>query len=187
MNRVLVAFLVSLPFLLPAASAHGQLIRGRLILPRPQPAPAPQPAAPELPKGRSAGAELSNGLSREAVILDLEKQRREAILRNDWMTLDRLYSTDYLATTFSGNVRTKAQAVNAFKSGKLKFEVITDDDVLVRTYNHGHTAIVTGRNYAKGKDGDRVIDGSRRFTHVWILEGLRWQMVSSHTSPILKK
>ncbi|HEX7961814.1 MAG TPA: nuclear transport factor 2 family protein, partial [Terriglobales bacterium] len=75
-------------------------------------------------------------------IKKLEQQRNEAILKGDTATLDKLTSDDYTNTTAQGKVEKKAEIMDGFKSGKIKFDSRELSDLDVRVY--GNTAVVTG-------------------------------------------
>ena len=116
----------------------------------------------------------------EPAIRKLVTERDQAIQGADVATIDRIYADDYISTSSSGLMRTKAQVIEDFKSGALKIESISSDDVNVR--QHGDTVIVTGRMTSKGKDRDREVSGENRFTQVYVRKNGRWQLVAFHYS-----
>ena len=85
-------------------------------------------------------------------IKKLEQQRNEAILKGDTATLEKLTSDDYTNTTAQGKIEKKADIMDGFKSGKIKFESRELSDLDVRMY--GNTAVVTGQvNQKSTNDG----------------------------------
>lgn len=118
----------------------------------------------------------------EPAIRKLVAERDQAIQSGDVAAIERMYSDDYISTSATGLLRTKAQVIEDFKSGALKIESISSDDINVR--QHGDTVIVTGRMTAKGKDRDRDVSGERRFTQVYMKKNGRWQLVAFHYSPL---
>src|SRR5690349_4716387 len=86
----------------------------------------------------------------EQAIRQLMKERDEAIQKADTAAIDRIYADDYISTNTSALVRSKAQVLGDLKSGSLKVESITSDDIIVRPL--GDTAIVTGRTTMKAQD-----------------------------------
>jgi ketosteroid isomerase-like protein len=112
----------------------------------------------------------------EQQLIDLEKQRSEAVVKGDTATLDKMTAEDYLFTNPLGQVRTKAQILQDLKSGELKFESIETDDVKARVY--GNAAVVTGRATTKGKSGGQDVSGQFRFTRVYVKNKGRWQSVA---------
>jgi ketosteroid isomerase-like protein len=118
----------------------------------------------------------------EAELLKANRAYDEALVRGDAAALDRLYSDDFVYTTFDGDVRDKAQQLAFTRSGDLKLESGQSDDVRIRIY--GNTAVMTGRFTAKGKFKDRVIDIRERYTAVWLKKGGRWQLVAEQGNAI---
>lgn len=118
----------------------------------------------------------------EQALRKLVSERDQAIQKADTAAIDRIYADDYIATSATGLVRTKAQVMEDLKSGAIKLESISSDDIEVRV--HGDTAIVTGRMTSKGTDRGREISGQRRFTQVYMKKNGRWQIVAFHYSQI---
>jgi uncharacterized protein (TIGR02246 family) len=139
--------------------------------------------SPETATSSPTPAATSTPASTENVaqaIRQLVSERDQAIQRGDVAAIDRIYADDYVTTSASGLVRTKAQVIEDFKSGALKIESITSDEINVRA--HGETAIVTGRMTIKGQDKGRDISGQNRFTQVYLRRNGRWQIVAFHYS-----
>jgi uncharacterized protein (TIGR02246 family) len=136
-------------------------------------ASAPPPAA------TSAPAATENV---EQAIRQLVTERDQAIQRGDAAAIARIYADDYVATSAAGLVRTKSQVIEDLKSGAIKIESITGDEINVRA--HGETAIVTGRHTTKGRDRGRDASGQFRFTQVYLRRDGRWQLAVFHYSRI---
>ncbi len=118
----------------------------------------------------------------EQTIRRLDSERSQAIVRGDTATLERIYADDYSAVGTSGAVRNKAQAIADVKSGALKMESQSFDNVNVRVY--GDAAIVTGVATQKGQDKGRDISGQSRFTRVYVKRNGQWQIVAGHASRV---
>ena len=118
----------------------------------------------------------------EQAILQLENQRREALLQADPAYFERVLAEDYSGTGNNGAVTNKAQSVANTRSGNPKFESISYDDVTVRVY--GNTAIVTGRATVKGRDRDQDISGQSQFTRVYVKQPGGWRLVAHHLTRI---
>jgi len=108
----------------------------------------------------------------EQDIRQVEDKRREALLRSDTATLDRIFGEEYVVTNQFGQIQTKLQMLSALRSGALKFESVAEDDVIVRVY--GSAALVTGRATSKheGRESTQV-----RFTRVYVKRQGRWQAI----------
>jgi uncharacterized protein (TIGR02246 family) len=120
--------------------------------------------------------------SDEKEIRALEDERNRAILNGDAALLERMTSDDYTFITLRGELRTKAEIVNGFKSGSFKYEARTISDLKVRVY--GDTAIVTGRSSQRGKENGKDYSGDYRFTRVYVKQGGRWLTVALQTTLI---
>jgi ketosteroid isomerase-like protein len=96
--------------------------------------------------------------------LKLEHQRNEAIIKGDAAALDRMTADDYTFITLRGELRTKSEIVQGFKSGSFHYDSRTISELNVRVY--GNTAIVTGRSNQSGKENGKDYSGDYRFTRV---------------------
>ena len=86
----------------------------------------------------------------EKEILQIEKDRNRAIISGDGAALDRMTSDDYTFITLRGELRTKSEIVQGFKSGSFHYDSREISDLNVRIY--GGTAVVTGRSNQKGRE-----------------------------------
>jgi hypothetical protein len=114
-------------------------------------------------------------------IKDLERSRYEAILRGDSALIERTTADDFTLTKADGTVATKADLVNALKSGSVKYQTVDESELQVRLY--GNTAVVTGRSTANAARG--VITGDLRFTRVYVHHNGVWQVVSSQQTSVM--
>jgi ketosteroid isomerase-like protein len=114
--------------------------------------------------------------------LQLEHERNEAIIRADAAANDRTTADDYTFITLRGELRTKAEIVQAFESGSFHYDSSAISDMNVRVY--GNTAIVTGRSTQSGKENGKDYSGAYRFTRVYINQGDHWRTVALQTTLI---
>jgi ketosteroid isomerase-like protein len=119
----------------------------------------------------------------EQVIRQVDHERIQAQIDADVAALDRIYAADFIGVGPSGVVRTKPQVLLDFKSGELKFQSITTDEVRVRIY--GNTAVETGRSTMNGQDKGKAVPRDNRFTRVWVKQQGHWQLVLNHYSPLI--
>ena len=117
-------------------------------------------------------------------IKTLEEERNQAILKGDFAVIDRMTSEDYTFVTLRGEMRTKAEIVNGFKSGSFKYQSRTISDLNVRVY--GDAAVVTGKSIQKGTENGKDYSGDYWFTRMYVKQGGRWITVALQTTPIQK-
>lgn len=121
----------------------------------------------------------------EEAIRKLDGELADAAARNDTATIERIYADDFTFTSPFGNVSTKAQLIAAIKSGELKYESLTQDDVNVRVY--GDAAVVTGRANVKLQNRGEAINGQFRFTRTYVKKDGRWQLVVGQSTRIAEQ
>jgi ketosteroid isomerase-like protein len=117
-------------------------------------------------------------------IRKLDRERIQAQVNADSVTLDRIYADDFIGIGPSGTLRTKKEVLADFASGSLKFQSITTDEVRIRVY--GNAAVETGISTMKGQDAEKVVPEENRFTRVWIKQVGRWRLVANHYSNLAK-
>ena len=125
---------------------------------------------------------LGQGSNVEQSIKALSEQLNQAGLKGDVATLDKLYARDYIAINIFGRTSTKAEVLENFKSGKLKFEAIEVTDTKVRLY--GDTALVNATANVKGHLGATDLSGQYRSVRVWVKRKGQWQSVSFQATRI---
>lgn len=134
------------------------------------------------PTATTAATPVSTA-SVEAALKNLIAERDAAIKAGNTAKLETMYADDYASTGPTGVFRTKALVMEDFKSGALKVESISSDDIRIRV--HGDTAIATGINTMKGSDKGRVMSGQNRFTQVWVkgTDG-SWRIAAFQLTPV---
>ena len=126
-----------------------------------------------------AGTQRTNaaaGDDTKEQILAIERARNQAILSGDAAALDRMTSDDYTFITLRGELRTKREIVQGFKSGTFHYESRSISDLNVRVY--GDTAVVTGRSNQKGSENGKdysAITGSHACIRGRAAAGKRWR------------
>jgi ketosteroid isomerase-like protein len=116
----------------------------------------------------------------EQEIRQRETRRFEAVVRGDIAALDDILSDDLSYTHATGVYETKAEFIAKLKSGQLKYESLTPEDMLVRVY--GTTGVVTGVARVKVQVKGEPLSFQLRFTDVYVKKGDRWQMVAWHAT-----
>jgi predicted esterase/ketosteroid isomerase-like protein len=127
---------------------------------------------------------LGDQASDERELTQLVKDLKAAIVKADIAFLERVLHEDYVHLGPRGTVESRAQYLENRKTGRVAFKSLVADEVKVRFYKD--TAVVTYRSTAKGKDQQGTIDEERRWTHVFVRQDGRWQLVHSQGTPIQK-
>jgi ketosteroid isomerase-like protein len=113
----------------------------------------------------------------------LEDAWRNAILKSNLATMDRLLAEDYLAITASGLVQTKEQTLANLKSGRVHMASLSISDRKVRFY--GRTAVVTSMAEVNATTPEGDISGNYRYTRVYARDASgNWKIVSFEASKI---
>jgi ketosteroid isomerase-like protein len=116
----------------------------------------------------------------EQEIRQRETRRFEAIVRGDVAALDDILSDDLTYTHATGVHETKAEFIAKLKSGQLKYESLTPEELRVRVY--GPTGVVTGVARVRVQVKGELLSFQLRFTDVYVKKGDRWQMVAWHAT-----
>ena len=106
---------------------------------------------------QSKSAAAASEAGTKAEILQIERERNRAIISGDADALDRMTSDDYTFITLRGELRTKAEIIQGFKSGSF---------------------------HQKGRENGKDYSGDYRFTRVYARQGGRWQTVALQTTLI---
>ncbi len=125
---------------------------------------------------------LAQGGNVEESIKALTEQGRQAALKGDVATIDKLTADDFIGIDPTGGTSTKAEGLESFKSGKLKLEAIEISDMKVRVYKD--TAVVNTTTNLKGHFGAIDISGQYRGVRVWVKRKGQWQSVSFQSTRV---
>lgn len=121
----------------------------------------------------------------EAIIRQLEREGREATLRDDAATWERLLADTWVSTNADGSLTTKPQLLALLRGQPFGFVAIDDEDVHVQTYAEAGAAVVTGRSTRRliGRD-QTPITRRVRFTRVYLRLAGQWQVVAAQATPL---
>lgn len=123
--------------------------------------------------------------SSEAEIVATQEEARQALLRGDVSTLDTLWGDEFTSITATGQVRTKAQMLEAFKTGQMKYISLEYDELRIRVY--GNTAVMTGRARGAGVRNGMQLPASphgTRFTQVFVKRRGGWKLVAHQATTV---
>jgi ketosteroid isomerase-like protein len=126
----------------------------------------------------------SNDSRSEREVLQQLERWVTALKVKDLAALDRIIADDFHIVVADGRLLNKEQDLEPLKSGDLKFDSVSTEDVKV--FIHGDMAVVTGIgvfqiNYQGLASGFR-----ERFFDVYQKRKKQWQVVASRSTPATK-
>jgi ketosteroid isomerase-like protein len=115
-------------------------------------------------------------------IVILEARIRAAQLSADITALEDLISDDLLFTGPDGQLGTKAQDIEAYRSGTVRFVAHDPEELRIRRVS-ADVAISALRARLTVDIAGNLSRGTYRYTRVWAREGGRvWRVVGGHVS-----
>jgi ketosteroid isomerase-like protein len=107
---------------------------------------------------------------------NLETRISHAVVSRDVNEMNKLFASDYTSVGVSGQIRSRAEIIEMYSSGRLSISASKTERITVRQY--GDTAIVVGFVTVSGKEGDEDISGQYAFTRVYRRISGAWQAVT---------
>jgi uncharacterized protein (TIGR02246 family) len=139
----------------------------------------------EIPaQGTTVSANQPGGNAEQAIRQTMT-ELFNALNRGDADAAGRIYTDDYQITMENGKTVTKAQRLEAMKSGALKFQSVAFNDLRIRQYGNAAVATyhVTGRSNALGGEEE----ANSLATVMLVSNGGRWQVASAHLTKVPAK
>jgi len=109
-------------------------------------------------------------------IIDLDRQRMEAMAKKDIATLNALLSDDLVYTHSSARLDTKQSLIGAMESGATVYTSVVPSDVVAQDL--GDAVVLTGVARISVTSNGNPINFGVRFTDVYANKGGQWQMVA---------
>jgi ketosteroid isomerase-like protein len=110
------------------------------------------------------------------LVIDLDRQRMEAMARKDLAALDALISEDLVYTHSTARLDTKQSLLGAMESGATVYTSVLPSEV--KAQDLGDTVVLTGSARIGVLAQGRANDFAVRFTDVWANKAGKWQMVA---------
>lgn len=121
------------------------------------------------------------GIADQEIVM-LEARIRTAQLNADVAVLDELISDHLLFTGPDGQLGTKAQDIEAYRSGTVKFIAHVPEELRTRRVGT-NVAISSLRTYLSVDVAGKISRGVYRYTRVWAREEDKvWRVVGGHVS-----
>ena len=109
-------------------------------------------------------------------VIDLDKQRMDAMAKKDLAALNKLISDDLVYTHSSARLDTKKTLIGNMESGGTVYTLVVPSDV--KAQDLGDTVVLTGSCKISVMSQGRPNSFGVRFTDVWANKGGQWQMVT---------
>ena len=109
-------------------------------------------------------------------VIDLDKQRMDAMAKKDLAALNTLISDDLVYTHSSARLDTKKTLIGNMESGGTVYTSVVPSDV--KAQDLGDTVVLTGSCKISVISQGRPNSFGVRFTDVWANKGGQWQMVT---------
>jgi len=121
----------------------------------------------------------------EAEVLEVERQKDQALRNGDIPVLERIYSDDLAFVNGRGQVITKAQHLQEIKAGNVKYLNSDRSDFHVHVY--GNTAVLVGRENSTVEYHGKTITSPRQFMTVYVKVDGHWKYVAHQVTPVAEK
>ena len=119
------------------------------------------------------GAAVARAADVEQAVLAAHDRRIAATIAGDLATLSAMMTDDLTYTHSSGALESKAEFLDALKSGKYVYREITPRR---RVRVHGDAAIVSGPCHVVIEPGGKRTEIDLYFTELYVKEGGQWRM-----------
>jgi ketosteroid isomerase-like protein len=123
------------------------------------------------------------GIADQEIVI-LEARIRAAQLNADLIALEELISDNLLFTGPDGQLGTKAQDLEAYRSGTVRFVTHVPEELRIRRVS-ADVAISSLRAQLTVNIAGNLSRGTYRYTRVWAREDSRaWRVVGGHVSMV---
>jgi ketosteroid isomerase-like protein len=123
--------------------------------------------------GLAAGAG-ARATAEDAPVLDAQDRRLALTVAADIPALSAMMTDDLTYTHANAVVESKAEFLDALRTGRYRYRSTTFEDRRVRL--HGEAAIVSGTCRVRVVAGGNDVDVRLRFTELYVREGGAWKM-----------
>jgi ketosteroid isomerase-like protein len=132
--------------------------------------------------GALACAAAARAAGPEQDVLAAQDKRVALTIAADTAALGAMMTDDLTYTHSSANVDSKADFLEALRSGKAKYKSLSFDERRVRL--HGDVAIVSGTCRVQVTSGGKDLDLKLRFTELYAKQAGAWKMALWHSTRV---
>ena len=134
-------------------------------------------------KEKKEKAKPAGGGSVEQAVEKLDDELFDAAKKGDAAVFEKNLADNYIRIGDDGQMLNKAETVDVYKSGRIKWDTIDLKNRKVRMF--GNTAIVTREDNVKGHIGSNEISGTYRRTIVYVkMKNGQWQDVTFQSTKV---
>jgi len=134
-------------------------------------------------KEKKEKAKSAGGGSAQQAVEKVDDEIWDAGRKGDAAVFEKILADNYMRIGGNGQMFTKAETVEVYKSGRLKWDTIDLKNRQVRMF--GNTAIVTREDNVKGHMGSTEISGTYRTTVVYVkTKNGEWRDVTFQTTKV---
>ena len=116
----------------------------------------------------------------DADITKMEKTWANAVVKQDYAALEKLYTPDLIYAHSTGAIEDRSEYMNRLKSGKQKYDSI--DIEKTKVAEHGNTAVAHSILRMTGTSNGEHFDNKVMALHVWVKEGGSWKLAAHQTT-----
>lgn len=115
----------------------------------------------------------------------LEDELRVAIMKSDTGWFEEHLASNYLDIDTQGKISNRSQIIDFYRTSPPEYDSWNLSDATAFTYN-GNTVILTGKLELQSTVAGKQVNSAYRFLHVWIKEGVDWQLAAQQETRIPK-
>ena len=128
-------------------------------------------------KEKKEKAKPAGGGAAQQAVEKVDDEVIDAFRKGDAAVFEKILADNFIRIGGDGSMLTKAETVDLYKSGRLKWDTLDLKKRKVRMF--GNTAIVTRETNVKGHMGSNEISGTYRDTAVYVkMKNGQWQYVN---------
>ena len=139
-------------------------------------------AVPLLTRGQTTPKTNNATGNPEQTIRQIQQELVTAITKGNMAPFERYLADTFVFTGADGGMQTRSEWLADLKSGDLKLQSTTNEDVKVQAY--GDAAVVTYRSTDKGTYKGKDISGQYRWTDVFVKQKGGWRWVATQGTAI---
>jgi ketosteroid isomerase-like protein len=134
-------------------------------------------------KEKKEKAKSAGGGAAQQAVEKVDDEIFDAARRGDAAVIEKILADNYIRIGDDGQMLNKAETVEVYKSGRIKWDTIDLKNRKVRMF--GNTAIVTREDNVKGHIGSNEISGTYRRTIVYVkMKNGQWQDVTFQSTKV---